>query len=177
MPDDRALKQILKSQYHASLAMLRNAVEQCPDELWYDATPTNAFWQLAYHTMFFAHFYLQPNDAAFRPWPGHQGNVQHSDGIAGPADPRSTLPLIPAPYSKAQVLAYGEFCDALLDDAVDALDLESASSGFSWYAMPKLEHQLVNIRHIQHHAAQLADRLRARLDIGVRWVGGSRVRS
>ena len=81
MPDDRALKQILKSQYHAALAMLRNAVAKCPDELWYDATPTNAFWQVAYHTMFFAHFYLQPNEAAFRPWQEHQGNVQHIDGI------------------------------------------------------------------------------------------------
>ena len=76
--------------------------------------------------------------------------------------------------SKAQVLAYGDYCDALLDAAVDALDLESQSSGFYWYAMPKLEHQLVNIRHIQHHAAQLADRLRARLDMHVDWVGGSR---
>ena len=27
--------------------------------------------------------------------------------------------------------------------------------------MSKLEHQLVNLRHIQHHAAQLADRLRS----------------
>ena len=36
------------------------------------------------------------------------------------------------------------------------------------------EHQLVNLRHIQHHAAQLADRLRTARDHGVRWVGGSR---
>ena len=103
--------------------------------------------------------------------------MQHSDGIAGPADPRSALPLVPAPYTRAQVLAYADFCDALLDDAVDALDLESATSGFSWYVMPKLEHQLVNLRHIQHHAAQLADRLRAALDIHVDWVGGSKARS
>ena len=176
MPGDRELKRILKSQYHAALAMLRSAVEQCPDELWYDATPTNAFWQVAYHTMFFAHLYLQPNEAAFRPWAEHQGNVQHGDGIPGPADPKSPLPLIPTPYSRAQVLAYGEFCDAMIDDTVDTLDLESATSGFYWYAMPKLEHQMVNIRHIQHHTAQLADRLRARLDVGVRWVGGSKAR-
>jgi len=45
------------------------------------------------------------------------------------------------------------------------LDLDSAESGFSWYQMSKLEHQLVNIRHIQHHGAQLADRLRSAADI------------
>jgi len=37
----------------------------------------------------------------------------------------------------------------------------------------KLEHQLVNLRHAQHHAAQLADRLRAAVDLGTRWVGAA----
>jgi hypothetical protein len=31
--------------------------------------------------------------------------------------------------------------------AVDGFDLESSQSGFDWYRMSKLEHQLVNIRH------------------------------
>src|SRR4051795_2479311 len=128
MPDDRTIKRILKSQYHAAIAMVRDAVEKCPDELWYDQTPTNAFWQVAYHTVFFAHLYVQQDEAAFRPWPGHQGNAQWGDGFPGPADPLSALPLIPAPYSRAEVLAYSDYCDALLDDAVDALDLEASTS-------------------------------------------------
>jgi hypothetical protein len=33
--------------------------------------------------------------------------------------------------------------------------------------MPKLEHWMVNIRHIQHHTAQLEDRLRARAGLGI----------
>ena len=70
MPDDTTLKRILKSQYRASLAMLRASVEACPDALWYDATPKNAFWQIAYHTLFFTHLYLQPEEQAFRPWAG-----------------------------------------------------------------------------------------------------------
>ena len=172
MPDDSTLKRILKSQYGASLAMLRASTEACPDALWYDATPKNAFWQVAYHTLFFMHLYLQPDEQAFRPWPGHQANVQHADGIGGDADPGSALPRIPSPYSKSDVLAYCDFCERMLDDAVECLDLESTTSGFYWYPMSKLEHQLVNIRHVQHHAAQLADRLRAHLGIGVSWVGG-----
>jgi hypothetical protein len=39
--------------------------------------------------------------------------------------------------------------------------------------MSKLEHQLVNLRHIQHHTGQLADRLRQAADRGLRWVGGA----
>ena len=167
-----ALRPVLKSQYHASLAMLGEAIEQCPDDVWLATDHLNAFWQVAYHTLFFTHLYLQPNEAAFRPWEHHQGDVQHPDGIPGPADPNSSLPLIPKPYTKAQVLEYWSFCDRMIDGAVEKLDLESSKSGFSWYRMSKLEHQLVSLRHIQHHAAQLADRLRSAADIGIKWVGG-----
>ena len=62
----------------------------------------------------------------------------------------------------------------MVDRSVDALNLESPESGFSWYPISKLEHQIVNIRHIQHHTAQLADRLRAAHDVGIRWAGTPR---
>ena len=49
------LRSVLKSQYHASLAMLRQALERCPEDLWYSQEQVNSFWQTAYHTLFFAH--------------------------------------------------------------------------------------------------------------------------
>lgn len=166
------LRSVLKSQYHAALAMLREAIERCPEALWRDPTPVNAFWQLAYHALYFTHLYLMPEVAAFEPWQ-HQHPAQHPDGIAGRADPDSELPLVPDPYTRAQVLAYWQVCDGMVDARVDALDLGRTHSGFPWYRMSKLEHQLVNLRHLQHHAAQLADRLRAAADVGVRWVGAA----
>ena len=169
-----ALRAILRSQYHATLAMLRECVERCPEHLWYDEQPTTAFWQHAYHALFFADFYLQKSSEHRRSWTGHQSDVQHPDGVPGPADPASALPLLPKPYSKEEVLAYWMVCDNLVDEAVGTLDLLSEESGFSWYRIPKLEHQLVNLRHIQHHTAQLADRLRASQEIGIRWVGARR---
>jgi hypothetical protein len=168
------LRAALKSQYHASLAMLRQAIERCPEDLWYSKEQVNALWQTAYHTLFFTHLYLQPNEAAFRPWEHQQRQVQHQDGIAGPPNPNSALPLIPEPYSREQVLEYWDLCDEMVDSAVDALDLFSLESGFSWYKGPKLEHQIVNIRHIQVGAAHLAARLRAKLNVGLEWVGAGR---
>ena len=165
------LRSILKSQYHATLAMLRETIETCPDEIWFGKEHVNSFWQIAYHSLFFAHVYMQPNEAAFRPWEHHQSDVQNPDGIANAPNPNSTLPLIPRPYTKAEVLAYWSVCDQMVDSALDALDLHGPDSGFSWYKMSKLEHQIVNIRHIEHHMAQLADRLRCSADIGVKWVG------
>ncbi len=165
------LRATLKSQYHAALAMLRQAIELCPAEAWSSGEHVNAPWQVAYHTLFFAHLYIQPNEADFRAWEHHQAEVQYPDGIPGPADPDSPLPLAPDPYTKAQVSAYWTFCDQMVDDAVDAIDVLSPTSGFSWYKLSKLEHQIINIRHIQHGAAQIADRVRALANVGVDWVG------
>ena len=171
---DEALRDILKSQYHASLAMLRGAIERCPDEVWESTEHVNAFWQIAYHALFFTHLYLQVVPEAFVPWKHHRGNVQHEDGIAGEVDPNSELPLIPETYSKEQVLAYWAFCDEMVDGAVDALDLGAQASGFYWYQVPKLEHQIINLRHLQHHAGQLIDRVRSAAGVGTPWVGARR---
>ena len=103
-----------------------------------------------------AEFWFVKNDGGW--WFGLQQHRGEGDGIAG------------EPYTQAQVLEYCEFCDRMIDDAVDALDLDATESGFSWYRMSKLEHQFVNIRHIQHHAAQLIDRVRSAADVGIRWV-------
>jgi hypothetical protein len=161
----------LKSQYHASLTMLKEALERCPDDLWLDATPTNAFWQVAYHALFYVHMYLQPDLDAFQPWAQHQVDVQYQNGFPGPPKAGSKLPLIPEPYSKAQVMAFWTVCDGMVDKAVDTFDLLDPKSGFPWYTCTKLEHQIISIRHLQHHTAQLGDRLRSSSGAGLTWLG------
>jgi hypothetical protein len=169
--NENDFRRILKSQYHASMAMLKEAIELCPDDVWFSKKHMNAFWQVAYHTLFFAQLYLGKDPDAFRGWSQHQAGVQHPDGIAGPPDPKSSLPLIPEPYTRAQVQEYWNVVDSMVDSALDSMDLANSECGFWWYDVSKLEHQFINIRHIQHGSAQLADRLRAELNVGVDWVG------
>jgi hypothetical protein len=161
------IRPILKSQYHAALAMLGQAVRSCPDDLWTDKAYQNAFWHIAYHTLFFTHLYLQKDGDAFVPWERHREEYQFFDNLPWPPH---RMPNIGKPYTKDDVLEYWSFCDAMVDSAVSQLDLDAAECGFSWYKMSKLEHQLNNIRHIQHHTAQLSDRLRAKAGVGVAWV-------
>lgn len=168
------LRPILKSQYHASLAMLRDAIEKCPDVAWMADDRSNACWQIAYHVLFYTHLYLHRDETSFTPWAQHQADVQFPSGLTGGPKTDSALPPFPKPYTKAQVLDYLEVCDRMVDDAIDAADLEASECGFWWYKMGKLEHQFVNIRHIQHHTAQLCDRVRNAADVGVAWVGASR---
>ena len=84
-------RSVLKSQYHASLAMLREAVERCPADEWSNASHKNKFWQLAYHTLFFTHLYLQRDEAAFQPWAQHRGR---DDGCHVPVRSQESIPRV-----------------------------------------------------------------------------------
>ena len=161
----------LKSQYHASLEMLHEALERCTDDLWLDPSAGNACWQIAYHALFYVHMYLQPDLKSFQPWAEHQKNVQYQNGFPGAPNPKSDLPPIPEPYSKTQVMAFWRICKNMVDQAIDSFDLLEPESGFPWYTCTKLEHQIISIRHLQHHTAQLGDRLRAVSGTGLNWLG------
>jgi DinB superfamily len=160
------IQSVLKSQYHASVAMLRDAIDACPAELWTDDSYVNQFWQVAYHTLFYTDLYLQPSESAFVAWKHHR--PKYNFFPSGPEAQALT------PYSIDDVRAYCAHCEASIDAAVDRLDLTSPDSGFPWYKMSKLEHQLVSLRHIQHHTGQLAERIRQVTGRGVGWVGGSK---
>lgn len=159
------IRDALKGQYHAALAMLKQTITDCPDDLWNAGPFTVPFWRVVYHTLYFTDLYLHQRIEDFRPWEHHRG--EHHD-LPWPAD--SATP-ISDPYSKSDMLEYWQVCDGKVDRAVDALDLDAPESGFPWHkTVPKLEHQLHNIRHIQHHLAILSGRLRPTNGIEIRWV-------
>jgi hypothetical protein len=153
-------KEVIKSQYRASLAMLRQAVEKCPEELWEDTSYVNPFWHVAFHVLFYTHFYLGPTEADFVPW------VKHRDEIVSLETPVMEL----TPYSKADMLEYIAHCLEQVEQQVDAMDLE-AESGFYWLPFDKLELQFYNIRHVMQHTGELCERLGAHGEIEVGWVG------
>lgn len=154
------LKPALKGQYHAALDMLKGAIEECPEALWTGGNPPRHFWRLAYHTLFFTHLYLEIRAEDFVAW------EQHRDEVESDAE-RERLDA--TPYSRQQILTYWELVDAMVDPQLDKIDLSSSESGFSWYRIPKLDHIILNVRHIQEHAGQLRDRL---LEAGIdqKWV-------
>ena len=152
---------VFVSQYHAALDMLEQAVTHCPEALWDDPTDNNRFWQVAYHALYYVHLYLQPTEADFQPWPQHHPD---SEGIGSQAS---------TPYTQAEVLDYLAFCRDQVDRQIPALDL-AAESGFHWIPLTKLELQIYNIRHVQHHTGELCERLGPRAQVEIDWVGKKR---
>ncbi len=167
------IRPALKSQYHAAMQTLRLCIEACPDAMWADPKDGYAaFWRGVYHTLFFTHFYLDDDHESFVRWDKHQEEAEDLGPFNGP---NGQVPKAARPYTKEELLSYWLLVDGKIDGRVDGMDLESPASGFPWYGpMGKLEHQLVNLRHIQHHAAALSMRLRLGADIEVRWVGRAR---
>ncbi len=153
------LKPALKGQYHAALDMLRGAISGCPENLWIGGTPPRSFWRLAYHALYFTHLYLQVRFEDFVPWELHRDEVE-SDAAHEMLDP--------VPYTKEELLDYWELVDVMVDSQIDKIDLSSPESGIPWYSIPKLDHVLLNLRHVQEHAGGLRDRL---LEAGIdqRW--------
>jgi hypothetical protein len=158
----------LKGQYHAALAMLKQTIEQCPDDLWAGGTYPVACWRVVYHALFFTHMYLHRDVQSFRPWPHHR---DHHECLGELPYPPYGRPKIGEPYTKSQLLEYSQLCDGMIDAAVDQSDLDAQECGFPWYQLPKLDHQINNIRHLQHHAALLAGRLRLAAGLDIGWVG------
>ncbi len=152
-------------QYRAALKMLEQAVASCPESLWLDQEYPNRFWHISYHALFYTHLYLQASESDFQPWEKHRKNYQYLGAL--PSSPHER-PIIDTPYSKEEILEFVQFCLKEIESKVGSVDLEAAS-GFPWLPFNKLELQFYNIRHLQHHAGQLIDRLRTRENVAVAW--------
>lgn len=157
------VKETIKSQYYASLAMLRQAIDECPESLWHEPEDRNPFWHTAYHVLFYTHLYLQPSEGDFVPWDRHQ------EGFTSLGQPAETSQAA-EPYSKEELLAYHGLVCEQVEKQVSGLDLE-AESGFYWLPFDKLELQIYNIRHIQQHTGELYERLGSFGKAEVSWVG------
>lgn len=154
------IRESLKGQYHAALTMLRECVEKCPEDLWLAGTHPRNTWRIAFHATYFTHLYLGKDQKSFVKW--KKGKVRTADLWGNP-------PAVP-PYSRAEVLDYIDLVVGLVDSSLDAMDLDATPCGFSYYpALPKLDHQILNIRHLGGHVGQLSELLMAR-GVYVTWV-------
>lgn len=160
----------IRSQLDAALTMLKEAAIQCPDEHWEGKVGNHAFWHVAYHALFFTDLYLSRDDKTFE-GPEFYREDYHFLGRK-PFPPYEEV-VVDQPYTKDVILGYIERCRSKLTDALATETTESLEgpSGFYWYEVPRAELYLINIRHVQHHAAQMSLCLRKTAETGIDWVG------
>lgn len=162
------LKQLLASQFEASLCTLAHAVERCPEELWNAPVAKYPFCQVAFHTLFFTDVYLGINPESLKQQPFHLANA----ALFG--DYEQMLEREPvAVYDRPQISGYLKFCRSKANEviAVESAESLAAPAQFPRRNFSRAELHVYNIRHIQHHAAQLILRLRLDSEIDVPWIG------
>ncbi|MES2799642.1 MAG: DinB family protein [Bacteroidota bacterium] len=162
MENSTTITDALWTQFGASLDMLENAIIMCPDEHRYTATD---FWYLSFHCIFWTDYYLStaPND--FEP----PQPFDFSEFDPSGKKPNRT-------YTKAEILAYVEHCRQKANRLIREFTPEKMNdrwiNEYKNYSM--LEILLYNMRHVQHHAAQLNILLRQTIDKAPNWVGQAR---
>jgi hypothetical protein len=163
------LKQSLWSQFGASIDSLKYAIEMWPEQ--YLETDTNFFYN-AYHCLIMLDYYLTipftgefPSDLPFTFWePGTEPK-----GVIGDMAPIRN-------YTKTEMLIYldtlREKCRVFISNLTEQQMQERWTEGFGEhdmdYAIPEI--LFYNMRHVQHHAAQLNMLLRQKIDRAPAWV-------
>lgn len=151
---------LIWQQHGAAIDMLRNAIEACPDDQW---GGQSNFWYLAFHTSFWNDYYLSdtPMEKDYRP-PHPFTQSEFQDGVR----PDRV-------YSKEEVIG-------LLEHGRQRLrsHLQQSSDEYlfdnrfvsEYVDFSLFELLLYNLRHVQHHAAQLNMLLRQGGSVPPDWV-------
>ncbi|HJT86463.1 MAG TPA: DinB family protein [Bryobacteraceae bacterium] len=165
---------ILWNQFGASIDMLENAIDACPDELWSDASKPPewashgvvGFWYLVYHTLFFLDLILAGSPEEFVPPPPFDLRE---------LDPAGLLP--DRPYTKEELSSYLRQCRQRCRQALASLTEEAfwRPRRYATMELPYAELLLYHLRHVQHHAGQLHLLLRQNVGAAPRWVRQARV--
>jgi DinB superfamily len=164
------LAELLAHQYEASLCTLNLAVARCPESSWNQPVAAWKFCQAAFHAVFFADTYLQPSDDvhALKRQPFHIENTATFRDYEELEDREQILL-----YEKPFVLSYLQYVRRKAQETIARESAEALArpSGFRRRKCSRAELHVYNIRHIQHHAAQLILRLRLDAGVDIPWVG------
>ena len=133
------------------------------------------FCQVAFHTLIFADLYLGQDAESLCRQPFHLANLAFF-GDYEQLEDREPVSV----YERSQIVTYLEFCRDKAASTLAAETVETLCAARIPLAkllrteirdFSRAELHVNNIRHIQHHAAQLTLRLRLDSDVQIPWIG------
>lgn len=156
-----AIRDAVHRQHEAALLMLRQAVDICPPDLWLSGEHPRTVWRIAYHAAAYTHLYLFPDLASFERWEKGNDDCAVLEGEVAEVEP----------YTIAEMVEYIDQIRSQVGSRLAALDLESPTSGFTWYPqVTKIELMMLSLRHLHGHIGQIHELLIAR-GLDVEWLG------
>lgn len=160
---EESFKTVLWQQAGAAIDMLENAINMCPDLIWGDESQ---FWYNAYHCIFYLDYYSTEEPQHFSPPEPY---------TLSEFDPEGAMP--ERVYTKKELLDYLEYgrqkCRSLIGRLTDEMAAKRFANEYRNYSI--LEVIMYNMRHVQHHAAQLNLLLRQKIEQAPRWVSIAKI--
>src|SRR5579863_4880905 len=161
-----AFKKLTTNQYEAALCTLNACMDRCPQTAWNAPVVNLKFCQVVFHTLFYADYYLGRSAGAFRTEPFHR---EHAGVFRDYEELEDRVPVLL--YERGWCKTYVDYCRLRVKEVVGSETAESlmAQSQFPPKTFSRAELHVYNIRHVQHHAAQLSMRLRIDFKADVPW--------
>ncbi len=155
---DNPFNETIWRQFGASIDMLENAIELCPPEFW---DTEKKFWYITYHCLFWLDYYLTLDPINFEP---------PAPYTLSEFDPSGAMP--DRTYTKEELIAYLQYSRKKCYDLLSTMTEETANSRWinDYKNYSVLEILLYNMRHVQHHTAQLNLLLRQEINDAPKWV-------
>jgi hypothetical protein len=149
----------LWKQFGASIDMLENAIKMCPDDFW---DTEKKFWYNAYHCLFWLDYFLTIEPSKFSP---------PKPFTLSEFDPSGLMP--ERTYTKNELLNYLQESRGKCQQLISGLTTDEIINRrwinkYRDYSV--FEILLYNMRHVQHHAAQLNILLRQGINDAPEWV-------
>jgi uncharacterized damage-inducible protein DinB len=161
-------KTAVTSQLIAALKTLEQSMDRCDDQTWAADHIDTAVNQVVFHTLFFTDLYLNRGTDGFQKQPFHQENRDFFQDYEEFEDRPQTNT-----YDKTACREYLAHCIRKVRSVVES-ETETTlngESGFEWRKCTRAELHIYNMRHIQHHAAQLGLRHQLLGGDPLKWVG------
>jgi hypothetical protein len=155
------MKTELLNQYNAALDMLKDCITEYSKKLWGDESFSHPAWRLAYHALFYANVYSYVKEEDIEAWPE---TIPHYNKLPKKKSAKSSEKV----FTQGELLAFLDWVRERLPANLEAMD-PKGDCWANWYSLNQFEFHLNNIRHIQHHVAQLLERHNSRNRIEVDW--------
>lgn len=127
--NDAVFREAILSQLWAALRTLKDCMDRCPPAEWDQDHGDYPFCHVVFHTLYDADYHLAASDQEFRAQGFH---LEHPEVFADEAGLEDLVPT--RLFPRAFVEAYFQHC----------------------WAKTQLERAINVVRHVQHHAGQLA---------------------
>src|SRR5687768_9403962 len=105
------IRSTLKEQYHGALAMLRQCIDKCPDDLWIAGEQPRSYWQIVGHTVFFTDLYSKQENGDYGDYAKYDLECAELWGTAQGIEP----------YPKSEILQYLDHVEDVIDERIDTM--------------------------------------------------------